>query len=461
MMADVHVYDSQIWISIILLPILLTMFNPFKVLFQRQSLAYNMFNPPAVKANLLEKNIQITESLRDYYEPYGNRNDDLAEIAARLECLRSTIQCLIFALQNRHYQPNEVHLVESINRSIADCEDTFTELHYVKKRVSVSIIGPNGSACPFHPIFIQRINKAVDELLRRLSRILDTVRPEEPWQMVFHHDDADFSRPEVLQEHTSIADLCSKIDVLVPDASIHHCGIYAKRTAGTGLWFLEHPSFRGWLSRENSFLWLNGVAGCGKSVLCSTAIQATFSQHVHAPNTGIGLFYFSLDDQSRQGQFAMIISLLLQLAKQQGEDGQRAIVNLYEAYSAGEPPMERLLDCLRKIIRRFQNVFIFLDAIDENLPGGKREEALTILGRIRDWALPGLHVLVTSRDGPDIRTSLHATQDEEVALGRSNEVDSDISNYISSQLATDPKLQKWKGYEARIQEALIDRAQGV
>ena len=106
-------------------------------------------------------------------------------------------------------------------------------------------------------------------------------------------------------------------------------------------------------------------------------------------------------------------------------------------------------------------MFIFLDAIDENLPGGKREEALTILGRIRDWALPGLHVLVTSRDGPDIRTSLHATQDEEVALGRSNEVDSDISNYISSQLATDPKLQKWKGYEARIQEALIDRAQGV
>ena len=157
----------------------------------------------------------------------------------------------------------------------------------------------------------------------------------------------------------------------------------------------------------------------------------------------------------------MVISLLLQLAKQQWQDGQRAIVNLYETYSAGEPPMERLLDCLRKIIRRFQNVFIFLDAIDENLPGGKREEALTILGRIRDWALPGLHVLVTSRDGPDIRTSLHATQDEEVALGRSNEVDSDISNYISSQLATDPKLQKWKGYEARIQEALIDRAQGV
>lgn len=221
----------------------LTMFNPFKVLFQTHSLPYSMFNSLAVKADSLEQYIQIAESIRDYYEPYSNQNDDLAEIAARLECLRSTVQCLIFALQNRHYQPNEVHLVESINRSIADCEDTFTKLHYVKKRNSISIIGPNGSAYPFHPITIQKINKAVDELLQRLSRILDTVRPEEPWQMVFHHDDADFSGPEVLQEHTSISDLCSKIDVLVPDAAVDHCGIYVKRTAETGLWFLEHPSF--------------------------------------------------------------------------------------------------------------------------------------------------------------------------------------------------------------------------
>lgn len=123
--------------------------------------------------------------------------------------------------------------------------------------------------------------------------------------------------------------------------------------------------------------------------------------------------------------------------------------------------MERLLDCLRKIIRRFQNLFIFLDAIDENSFGDKRQEVLTVLGRIRNWDLPDLHVLVTSRDEPDIRTSLHAAQHEEAVLGRNKEIDLDIGNYISSQLAVDPKLKRWKGYEARIQEAFIDRAQGV
>ena len=157
----------------------------------------------------------------------------------------------------------------------------------------------------------------------------------------------------------------------------------------------------------------------------------------------------------------MVMSLLLQLAKQQGEDGQRAIVNLYEIYSAGEPPVQRLLDCLQKVIKRFQNVFIFLDAIDENSPGSKRGEVLTTLGKIRDWALPGLHVLVTSRDEPDIRASLHLTQDDEAVLKKSKEIDLDISNYIFSQLATNPKLRRWEGYEACIQEALIDGAQGV
>lgn len=442
---------------------LLTMLDLFSRWFRFNTSFYpnNMPNPLAVKADSLEQYIQVTDSLRDYYAPYSNRNDDLAEIAARLERLRSTIKCLDFALQNRHYLVNEVRLVNSVNRSIADCEDTFTKLDYVKKRISMSPIGSYGSAYRFNPITIQKLNEYVVELRLRLTHILDTVRPEEEWQMVFHHDDDDFSGPETLLQHTSIAQLCSKIDVLVPGAAVHHYTIYAKRTAGTGLWFLEHPSFTKWRTQKNSFLWLNGVAGCGKSVLCSTAIQATFSQRVHEPNTGIGIFYFSFDDQSRQGQFVMVISLLLQLAKQQGEDSQRAILNLYEIYSAGEPPMERLLECLRKVIKRFQNVFIFLDGIDENSPGGKREEVLSILGKIRNWDLPGLHVLVTSRDEPDVRASLHPMQDEEALLGRNKEVDLDISNYISSQLTTDPKLRRWEGYKDRIQEALIDRAQGV
>ena len=453
------VYDSQVNLSIIQLPMLLTMFNSFSRWFRFNASVdpYNMLNSLAVKADSLEQNAQITGSLLDYYASSGNRNDDLAEITASLECLWTTSQCLICALQNRYYQPDEVHLVDSINRSIGDCEDNFTRLRDMNRLSLIRL----GSSYLFHPRTIQNLNIYVNDLRLRLTHILDTVRPEEPWQMVFHHDDADFSGPEVLQEHASIADLCSKIDVLVPDAAVHHCSVYAKRNMGTGLWFLELPSFMKWLSRENSFLWLNGVAGCGKTFLCSMAIQATFSQHVQVSNTGIGFFYFSFDDQSRQGQFAMVMSLLLQLAKQQGEDGQRAIVNLYEIYSAGGPPMERLLDCLQKVIKRFQNVFIFLDAIDENSPGSKRGEVLTTLGKIRDWALPGLHVLVTSRDEPDIRASLHLTQDDEAVLKKSKEIDLDISNYIFSQLATNPKLRRWEGYEACIQEALIDGAQGV
>lgn len=45
---------------------------------------------------------------------------------------------------------------------------------------------------------------------------------------------------------------------------------------GTGLWFVMGDRFKQWLSKANSILWLHGFAGCGKSVLPSTAIQYTF-----------------------------------------------------------------------------------------------------------------------------------------------------------------------------------------
>ena len=74
------VYDSQVNLSIIQLPMLLTMFNSFSRWFRFNASVdpYNMLNSLAVKADSLEQNAQITGSLLDYYASSGNRNDDLA-----------------------------------------------------------------------------------------------------------------------------------------------------------------------------------------------------------------------------------------------------------------------------------------------------------------------------------------------------------------------------------------------
>ncbi|CAG8294040.1 unnamed protein product [Penicillium olsonii] len=61
-----------------------------------------------------------------------------------------------------------------------------------------------------------------------------------------------------------------------PDISVNHNVVYPKHHPNTGLWLTNGPQFANWLVERSSFLWLNGFAGCGKSVLCAAAIQSTF-----------------------------------------------------------------------------------------------------------------------------------------------------------------------------------------
>lgn len=40
-----------------------------------------------------------------------------------------------------------------------------------------------------------------------------------------------------------------------------------KKVDKTGAWFLETEDFQSWLLLPNTFMWLHGTAGCGKTVL--------------------------------------------------------------------------------------------------------------------------------------------------------------------------------------------------
>jgi hypothetical protein len=40
-----------------------------------------------------------------------------------------------------------------------------------------------------------------------------------------------------------------------------------KHVAETGNWFLNSNAFKSWKTDPNSFLWIHGIAGCGKTIL--------------------------------------------------------------------------------------------------------------------------------------------------------------------------------------------------
>ncbi|PLB43213.1 hypothetical protein P170DRAFT_74300 [Aspergillus steynii IBT 23096] len=417
---------------------------------------------------LLSFGIQISESLLKFYQAYKSQDKNISHTANKLENLLTMLQSLETTLKTRRFQSDEKDLVQSVNRSIWDCEEIITELQEEGKKYDRAVTsGLDGfketvklagrrAAHPFRQSTLQKLDEDISEIRNNVAVALNILQLGD--QKVIHDDLTELkSLVEHIQEHQISSTVRQWLRA--PDPTVNHNSLRTKHHTGSGMWFVRGDAFQTWLAQENSFLWLNGFAGCGKSVLCSTAIQETFFQRHHHIGVGIAFFYFTFSDEAKQDESGMIRALLLQLAGQH-EDCQADLTSLYSTYQSRTPPPEVLMEYLQRMARRFEHVYILLDALDESPRYEKREGILAVLQTMRQWGLAGLHLLVTSRDEPDIRRSFSPLSDEEIIL-RNQEIDEDIQNYIAFELKSNKNLQRWRGYHDHIQQALNHRAQGV
>jgi hypothetical protein len=174
---------------------------------------------------------------------------------------------------------------------------------------------------------------------------------------------------------------------------------------------------------------------------------------------GIAFFYFSFNDESKQDDSGMLRALLWQLSGQL-RDGEKDLEQLHALYKSGTPPVEVLLGLLQRFLGRFRDSYILVDALDESPRDCNREGVLRAIQVIRNWSLPGVHLLMTSRNELDIRESLDPSCDQDLSM-RNSEIDRDIVNFVSYQLNNDPKLQRWKPCHGEIQTKLTTGAQRV
>jgi len=73
----------------------------------------------------------------------------------------------------------------------------------------------------------------------------------------------------------------------------------------TGGWFVNGPPFTTWIKADRSRLWVYGIAGAGKTVLSSLAIQATKSQVQNRKSAAV--IYFFCDNSIPESQDAHLI----------------------------------------------------------------------------------------------------------------------------------------------------------
>ena len=416
-------------------------------------------------AGLLSLGIQVTQSLVNFYTAYKDRDTDLANLTQNLDSLQSIFRALDIAVKERRSQADKQDLLREVEKAVRKCEEIITELQIecekfyddtiasLKDRVKVA---GRRAAYPFRKSTLQKLEEDVSDILENLSFALDVLQLKSHTQI-----QDDILEVKLLVERTNASQVSHAIRcwLMAPDASLNHNAACAKCHLSTGLWFTNGHQFRTWREERNSFLWLNGFAGCGKSVLCSTAIQHTFSEMRHKHRIGIAFFYFSFSDEAKQDDNSMLRTLLLQLSVQV-QDGERDLEKLHALHKSGSPPVDALLETLRCFLEGLHDTYILLDALDESPRDCKREGVLRVIQVIRSWSIPGIHLLVTSRNELDIRESLGPSRDQDLSL-RNSGTDRDIANFVSYQLKNDVKLQKWKARHDEIEAKLTTGAQGV
>ncbi|CAG8079967.1 unnamed protein product [Penicillium nalgiovense] len=416
-------------------------------------------------AGLLSLGIQVTQSLVHFYTAYKDQDTDLEKLIQNLDNLQSIFRALDIAVEERRSQADTHDLLREVEKAIQKCEEIIIELQSecekfhkdpaagLKDRVKIA---GRRAAYPFRKSTLQKLEEDVSDIRENLSFALDVLQLKSQSQI-----QNGISEVKSLVERTNASQvsLIVRCWLMAPDASLNHNAACAKYHPSTGLWFVNSRQFRTWLEERNSFLWLNGFAGCGKSVLCSTAIQHTFREMRHKHRVGIAFFYFSFSDEAKRDDSGMLRTLLLQLSVQL-QDGERDLEQLYAMHKSGSPPVEVLLDSLRRFLERFRDTYILLDALDESPRDCKRKGVLRAIQVIRSWSIPSVHLLVTSRNELDILESLYPSRDQNLLL-RNSEIDGDIANFVSYQLRNDTKLQKWKARHDEIEAKLTTGAQGV
>jgi hypothetical protein len=198
---------------------------------------------------------------------------------------------------------------------------------------------------------------------------------------------------------------------------------------GTGAWLLENPVFQEWHSGSRRHLWLNGLAGCGKTVLSATVLD-----HLAKGNDRLILsFFFDFSDTTKQTLDGMLRSLAFQLY--QGGAGSAGLDASFQAHQNGrdQPTTKTLEDVVCKMLAFHEQGSIVLDALDESTTRG--ELLLWMNDVVARPELGDVQLICTGRPEHEFMRGIPSLIGKENCLALDKEsVNADIRTYVAAQL---------------------------
>ena len=250
-----------------------------------------------------------------------------------------------------------------------------------------------------------------------------------------------------------------------PDPSENCNKALDRRQEGTGLWFFQTSLFQKWQIEENSFLWLHGIHGCGKTILSSSIIDYLEKA---CPERLLLYFYFDFNDSSKQTLEGLVRSLASQLYRK-CKCAQAALDSLFSSHENGrrQPSSKSLFEVFSQMLNQAKDVWIVLDALNEcRTPKGSLAEGLLSWIASLQSDQRNVHLLVTSRPEHEIEEVLRklAKSEENIIPIQSDLINNDIRSYVRTRVRGGKLLERWGKtlyVLEEIETRLMEKANGM
>ncbi|KIW12585.1 hypothetical protein PV08_09863 [Exophiala spinifera] len=230
--------------------------------------------------------------------------------------------------------------------------------------------------------------------------------------------------------------------------------IFARRTPGTGLWFLGSPMYQSWIDSAGGTMWCPGIPGAGKTLMSSIVVNDLRDRFDAVPGVGIAAIYCNYKERLEQTAVNLLSGLWLQLAQGSGQLSDD-VKSLYRKHVDRNtlPTLAEVEMVVSKEVGRYQKVFVVVDALDE-CHWSLRMDLLETLQTLQ----PKVNLLVTSRFDDSIAHSFEESSTYEIEA-RTEDLLIYISSRISGQLTRhvkrDPSLA------GEIEKVVVERAKNM
>jgi len=417
--------------------------------------------------------IQVCQGLLDYYDSWKGRDSDISSARESVAELSATLVLLEESLKREELDDRRSQRVdESLQgcwSSLKDLSETCQELRQNDEPVGFRQKARSAlerSQYHFRKKALVKARETVNEVRESLKLAVQILQLDTSThsQSILNEVAADARATAERTQHILDAqqsDLFRRItDWLSPaDPGTNHASARERYEPETGEWLLQSDQYSAWKDGDIKHLWLYGKPGCGKTILCSSAIEDIRLHCIGAGNFAHASFYFTFSDTDKQSYNSLLRSLVVQLGWK--KPSLSMLAETYEKSSRTRPPRDTLEKILLLAIEAFDEVFLLLDALDECPDTDEtRQGVLDGLERLMQRTSK-LRVLATSREVSDVRECMRVLRADVIAI-HTQAVNKDIQTWVLNWLLRDRKLRSLDvATKTLIEETISHKADGM